>query len=69
MRHQGKTFHNRAIDVDGMTYDGCTFDSCTLVYSGGKPPDLMRCTFNNTGFSFSGAAADTIVLMTVSRRV
>jgi hypothetical protein len=56
-------FENVTQELDGLTFEECTFEGCTLVYKGGPPPALKRCDFNNTGFRFEGAAANTIAFL------
>jgi hypothetical protein len=58
--HQGNTFTNARIELDGQTFENCTFDGCTIVFSGRGPYNLRGCGFNNCQFALDGAAALTV---------
>lgn len=60
---QGKQFTSRQLAVDGKHFEDCEFDACTLVYSGGVPPNFVRCEFAAPHFVFKEAAQRTIQLM------
>ncbi len=63
MKFQGKRFFKESIHLDNNQFYDCIFDSCFLVYRGGTPPNIMKCSFTNTFFRFTGAAANTLSLM------
>lgn len=44
MDHQGDTFADRTVALDGHTFTKCTFERATLQYNGG-PLQLSGCTF------------------------
>ena len=62
MKHENKTFAD-TIDLDGNEFIGCSFDKCTLIYSGGKPPLINDCSFNNVRFKFRGPAKNTVAFL------
>jgi hypothetical protein len=63
MTIENSEFSGVTIDVDDRKYLNCNFINCTLRYSGGIPPTFIGCTLDETGFSFSGAAGNTIELL------
>lgn len=52
-----------AVSLDGNRYIDCRFDGAELTYDGGQPPRFDQCTFNETKFSFTGPARNTIALL------
>jgi hypothetical protein len=44
MHHEGDTFADRTVALDGHTFTNCTFERATLQYNGG-PLQLSGCTF------------------------
>jgi hypothetical protein len=58
-----RQFKGQTIVIDGKTFDGVKFTDCTLVYRGGQPPNLIRCTFSGVRFVFDDAAGRTLALM------
>ncbi len=60
MKYENETFTGSSVDLDGNEFIGCSFEKCTIVYSGGKPPLIGRCTFSDQRFEFRGAAANTV---------
>lgn len=63
-RHEGQTFRNQRVSIDGNTYVRCQFHNCELVYAGGDNVGLQYCDFDNVRWTFDGPAARTIVFMT-----
>lgn len=59
----GRDFSGEHVRIDGKHFEDCTFDTCTLVYSGGTPPNFVRCDFAAPHFAFEGAAQSTVQLM------
>lgn len=55
MKHVGKQFTAKKIDLDGNQYEGCTFLECQLVYSGGKV-GLVNCTIARCRFTLADKA-------------
>ncbi len=65
MKFEGKKFFNSPIALDNNQFYECAFDSCVLVYRGGIPPNIAKCSFKNTFFGFSGPAANTLLLIAI----
>ncbi len=63
MTFEGKEFFKASIDLDDNQFYDCIFDSCVLVYHGGVPPNIAKCSFKNSSFGFAGAAANTLSLI------
>ncbi len=55
-----KTFVSKELDVDGKSFVNCTFKQCVFVYSGGNPPVINGCSFDNCRWKFAAAAARTL---------
>ena len=71
LRHQGRhmkyadsEFRNQRLNIDGEEFLRCKFIDCVLVYSGGDVPKLDGCHLESTGFTFEGAAVNSIMTMT-----
>ena len=60
MKHNGKTFANQRVELDGNEFVSCVFNDCEMVYAGGQPPVLDSCSFANPKFTFTGAASNTL---------
>lgn len=58
--HHGQSFDNVRIDLDGAAFHGCRFAGCEMVYSGGPPPEITGCHFDDCTWSFGGSAALTL---------
>ena len=56
----GKSFVAKALDVDDKSFVNCKFKRCTLTYSGGNPPTLNGCSFEDCSWKFDAAAARTL---------
>jgi hypothetical protein len=52
-----------AVRLDGATFQRCRFHKAILIYSGGEPPSLEGCLFEDTTFHFTGAAGRTLALL------
>lgn len=61
--HEGQTFTNEQVHVDGNSFTNCYFENCNLVYSGGELPSLVGNELVQTTISFGGGAARTIQFM------
>lgn len=61
--HKDETFEDATVDLDGETFENCTFRNVTLAYSGGEPPVLDGCKFEEFTFDFRGAASNTALFM------
>jgi len=60
MKHENDSFIGSQVNLDGNEYQGCVFRNCTLVYSGGKPPSFINCSFDGIRLNFVGSAGDTL---------
>jgi hypothetical protein len=56
---QDQTFGGRVI-IDGATFERCRFRGAVLVYTGGAPPSIQGCSFEDVSFEFAGAAGRTM---------
>ena len=59
----GKSFRDQTEILDGNSYDQCTFANCRLVYWGGPPPQITRCSFERCSWEFDDAASRTVGFM------
>jgi hypothetical protein len=57
-----KTLSGR-VPLDSRTFERCRFKNAVLVYSGGPPPSIVNCSFEEVGFEFQGAAGRTLALL------
>ena len=55
-----KTFVKKELDVDGKSFVDCKFKQCVLIYSGGNPPVINGCSFDDCRWEFDAAAARTL---------
>lgn len=62
-RYINTTFSSSRVVLDGNEFVGCIFDKAELVYSGGKPPRISGCQFNEFKMAFDGPAANTVQFM------
>lgn len=58
--HENRSFDNRRVDLDGTAFRNCRFARCEMVYSGGQPPEITGCHFDDCNWSFGGSAALTL---------
>ena len=63
MKHQGETFTNAKVELDGQEFYACTFENCVMAYGGGPPPILNGCTLGGCRWIFVGAADRTLQFM------
>jgi hypothetical protein len=56
-------FASQQLVVDGKHFEDCEFDACTFVYTGGVPPNFVRCEFAAPHFVFKDAAQRTMQFM------
>jgi len=63
MKHEGKTFTNTKIELDGQQFFNCTFEQCVMSYGGGGPPTLHGCTLGGCRWVFIGASDRTLQFM------
>jgi len=57
-------FTNEAISLDGNTYEGCTFTNCELIIEASAPFSLANSDFTECLWTFTGAAALTMNILT-----
>jgi hypothetical protein len=56
MKHEGKTFTDEKVTVDGNQFVRCTFDGCQIIYCGGELPFIQECHFNDCLWRLMDAA-------------
>jgi len=62
--HEGATFKDETVVLDGNEYRNCTFNNCEIVYNGKAHVALNGITFNDCRWTFDGPAGLTIEFMT-----
>ena len=60
MRHTNRQFGTEVVDLDGSEFVDCAFVGTTLRYSGGEPPVIVGCSFQQARFVWDGPAARTV---------
>ena len=63
-----KTFHNCDVHLDAGRFVDCAFVQATLIYSGGKPPNIVDCSFKDVRFRFDGPAGATVAFLVAMAR-
>ena len=63
-QHQGETFTNETVVLDGNDYLNCTFTNCEIVFRGTASVSLHGINFNDCRWTFDGPAGLTINFMT-----
>lgn len=63
MKIATSSFNGVRVELDNKEFTDCTFVNCLLIYAGGAPPSLVRCRFDNSGFEFTGAAANSLAFL------
>ncbi len=63
-QHQGATFANETVALDGNDYLNCTFNNCEIVFSGTASVNLNGVNFNDCRWTFEGPAGMTVNFMT-----
>jgi hypothetical protein len=63
MKHHNVIFENTTTALDNQEFHSCTFRNCRLVYSGGKPPVLDTCSFEDVSLIFAASAGETLNFM------
>ncbi len=63
-RHQGATFTNETVVLDGNEYLNCTFTNCDIVYRGTATVSLDGVTTDNCRWTFEGPAGMTVKFLT-----
>lgn len=62
-KFKGKDFSGQRVKLDGNSYEECVFKDATLTYSGGVPPELIRCDVSGASVGFTGAAENTSLFL------
>jgi hypothetical protein len=63
-QHEGETFANATVVLDGNDYRNCTFNNCQIVFNGTDSVSLFGINFNDCTWTFDGPAGRTIDFMT-----
>lgn len=58
--NQSNVYIDQEFVIDDNIFRDCAFRRCRLIYRGGKPPVIERCTIIDTEFAFEGAASRTV---------
>ena len=62
--HEGATFANETVVLDGNDYRNCTFTNCEIVFNATSSVSLNGINFNDCQWTFGGPAGTTINFMT-----
>ena len=62
--HEGATFTNETVVLDGNEYRNCTFNNCQIRFNATAPVTLNGIQFNSCQWTFEGPAGLTINFMT-----
>src|SRR5215218_1547936 len=62
--HEGATFANETVVLDGNDYRNCTFNNCEIVFNGTASVALNGINLNDCRWTFNGPAGLTIDFMT-----
>ena len=62
--HEGATFTNETVVLDGNQYVNCTFNNCEIAFNGTAAVSLNGINFNDCRWTFNGPAGLTIDFMT-----
>ncbi len=49
--------------LDNAVFERCKFQSATLIYTGGAPPQIRDCAFEQVTFEFQDAAGRTLAFL------
>ena len=49
--------------LDNATFQRCKFQRATLIYTGGAPPQISGCAFDQVTFEFQDAAGRTLAFL------
>ena len=61
VRHfENHLFQDCAVDLDAGHFQNCKFHRVVLCYSGGPPPEMTNCSFQDATFRFLGPAERTL---------
>ena len=62
--HEGASFSNETVVLDGNEYRNCTFTNCEIIFGATAGVSLNGISFNNCRWTFTGPAGTTINFMT-----
>ena len=63
VEHDGETFFQKSIVLDGQAFQNCRFIDCQIVITGERPFAIRgQNRFENTTLAFRGAALQTMKL-------
>ena len=62
MRYEKQSFTNETVTLDGNEFIDCNFSKCTFEYGGGDF-NIERIRFDTLGFTVSGPAMRTVLLL------
>ena len=62
--HEGASFSNETVVLDGNEYRNCTFTNCEIVFNATAPSSLNGINFIDCRWTFNGPAGQTIDFMT-----
>ena len=57
------TFQSTTVQLDDTYFEACVFNDCVLVYTGGRPPSLIRVSIHNCTWRFDEAAGNTLAFL------
>ena len=62
--HEGATFINETVLLDGNEYRDCIFNNCQIRFNATAPVTLNGVQFNSCQWTFEGPAGLTVNFMT-----
>jgi hypothetical protein len=63
MKFTGQAFTDRTINLDDNEFYDCVFIGCQLIYNGGETTLKGNSYDEATTYTFSGAAANTLAIL------
>ena len=63
MKFVNQIFTNQTIDIDDNEFYDCTFIGCRIIYKGGETTLKGNSYDESTTYTFSGAAANTLAIL------
>lgn len=63
MKFTNQTFTNQTIKLDDNEFYGCTFIGCRITYDGGATTLEGNSYDESTTYTFTGAAANTLAIL------
>lgn len=68
MNFINQTLESQTIALDGAQFENCIVKECQLIYRGGALPSFSNVRFEDSTFSFEGAASRTLKFMSLLYR-